>query len=79
MEEGRPRGGAEPYGPIWERPLHEVAAGAAGALREVAGELPEAAGRGPAAVAEVLMREDRRPYLGVVLAGLALALLLFGS
>lgn len=50
----------------------------AGAVREVAGEIPGAIAKGPAELSAVVMREDRRAYIGIAIAGFALVLLIFG-
>lgn len=65
--------------PIHALPLSRILVNTAAAVRDVAEELPEAVRKGPQEVAEVLMNEDRRGYLGIALAALALILLLFGD
>jgi len=61
---------------IWRLPVSEVLTRTAGAVREVFTELPEAVRKGPGEVAEVIMRDDRRAFVGVALAVAALIMLL---
>ena len=65
--------------PIQTLPLSRILVNRAAAVQEIAEELPAAVRKGPQEVAEVLMNEERRGYVGLALAALALILLLFGD
>jgi hypothetical protein len=57
--------------------IPQILRNTAAAMRELAGEIPEAIGKGPVKRSEAIMREDRRAYVGIAIAALALVLLLF--
>lgn len=63
--------------PMSRQSISQILLNTAAAVRELAAEIPGAVGKGPVELSEVIMREDRRAYVGLALAGLALVLLLF--
>lgn len=63
--------------PLARQSVSQILRNTASAVREVAGEFPGAVAKGPAEVSAVIMREDRRAYIGIALAGFALVFLLF--
>lgn len=63
--------------PLASQSVAQILRNTAAAVRDVAGEFPGAAVKGPAEVSAVIMREDRRAYIGIALAGFAIVFLLF--
>ena len=62
--------------PLARQSVSQILRNAASAVRNIAGEIPAAVAKGPAEVSAVIMREDRRAYVGIALAGFALLFLL---
>jgi hypothetical protein len=63
--------------PLAQQSISQILRNTAIVAREVIAEVPGAFGKGPVQLSEVIMREDRRAYVGIAIAGLALVLLLF--
>jgi hypothetical protein len=64
---------------IMNMSIGEILSATADAVRELISELPAAFARGPEAVAETLMNDRRRPFIGVALASLALLLMVLSA